>query len=296
MSENSAASSAGASPPPDDYDADATLVAGASDAEASVAPDMAPTSDAFDTLGASDSATPPGPSEGGPDDEEGADDADDADRTAAGGVVSAGRGLLARIPGQRRHWIMGGMVSGGILLGGLASGGIAWKIINDRNAEVAARTAKLDLQSSRISEQEAQIQVLTRAIQERPLPEPADASAGGTPPAAPDDPSSADGRPGTTDTAAGSTPAANVVVPPPPAAKAAEPPPPAAKAPAQAAPRPPASGGLANTSAPGSAGAPPSIAGSGICDVPGGADATTHMRKCIEWFAGRDKPAARPAP
>jgi hypothetical protein len=37
------------------------------------------------------------------------------------------------------------------------------------------------------------------------------------------------------------------------------------------------------------------MAGSGICDVPGGTAGAAQMRKCIEWFAGR-KPAAKPAP
>jgi hypothetical protein len=46
----------------------------------------------------------------------------------------------------------------------------------------------------------------------------------------------------------------------------------------------------------GPAGIAPGVAGSGICDVPSGGDGAARMRRCIEWFAGRDKGGARPSP
>ena len=171
---------------------------------------------------------------------------------------------LARLPGERRHWMMGSMMAGGVLLGGLLSGGVAWKMIGSRDAEVLVRTVRLDAQSSQLSQQAELIKVLTRAINERPLPdEPARDAA----------PASLAGS--TTPTAAPATPA------------------PAAPAPAAPSPR---SLPARPTAERAPAGVSPGYAGSGICDVPGGSEGRARMRKCIEWFAGRDKGAARATP
>jgi hypothetical protein len=170
MSEHSAASPAGGSGRADA--ADATPDAASGDPAETVALDMAPTADAFDTMAAFDTAAPG--HEGGAGQREAGADADEdeeGDGTGAPAAATALSRLLARLPGERRQWRVAGMVAGGILLGGLASGGVAWKMIGSRNAEVEARTMKLDLQSSRIAAQEAHIEVLTRAVKERPLPE-----------------------------------------------------------------------------------------------------------------------------
>ncbi|MCE2945893.1 MAG: hypothetical protein ACK515_22870 [bacterium] len=313
MSEDSAASHAGGRGHADD--ADATQVAPAGDPDASVAPDMAPTADAFDTMAAFDTSSPG--LEAAPDD---AGDAADGDGPDSGVAPAARGGLLARLPGERRHWMLAGMVSGGILFGGLASAGVAWKMISSRNAEVEARTARLDLQSSRIAEQEARIEVLTRAVKERPLPDEAGtapdrtADGGGAAlgsmgePSTPSQPQKAAQPPAPSATAVDPAPAAKAADPPS-AAKAA-PPAPAAKAAESAtaakAPAPPlapvpassrAEVAPAGSTAPAGAGAAsPSVAGSGICDVPGGTAGAAQMRKCIEWFAGRGKPPATPPP
>ncbi|MBY0439599.1 MAG: hypothetical protein K2W80_15550 [Burkholderiales bacterium] len=282
MSENSAASQAGASGPADDPDA--TRAGAPGDADETIAPDMAPTAGAFDTLGAFDTAAP------APDGTTTGQEAAEDDAAGEDGTVPAARGsLLARIPGERRHWMLAGMVAGGVLLGGLASGGVAWKMISSRNAEVEARTAKLDLQSSRLAEQENRIEVLTRAVRERPLPDDTPAGSPAEAPAA---------KPAELATPAAkaaelAAPAAKAAELPAPVAKPAAPPAPAAKAEEPPAPRaepvsrpsPPAGA---------TAGVPPAVAGSGICDVPGGSAGAAQMLKCIEWFAGRSNPPAKP--
>jgi hypothetical protein len=165
------------------------------------------------------------------------------------------------------------MVCGGVVFGGLASGGIAWKMISNRDAEVAARNARLDVQSSLLAEQQQKIEVLTRAISERPLPEDAAPASVSAPPA----------------------PAASPALQEPPAPPAS--PAPVAMVPAvvpavarvepaqRQGPQPTGFSGMA-----------PAVAGSGICDVPSGSDSAARMRRCIEWFAGRDRTGARSSP
>jgi hypothetical protein len=218
-------------------------------------PDMAPTVDAFDAPAPFDTPVV------------GEVDRDDRMLRAAAG------GWLARLPGERRYWIMGSVLTGGVLLGGLLSGGIAWKMIGSRDAEVLARAARIDAQSSQLAQQADLIKVLTRAIDERPLPDhlatdPALAPVAGSamPTAAP----------------APAIPAA------PPAAAAAD------SAPGSFRERPAAEVAPARTFP--TAGVSPGYAGSGICDIPGGSEGPARMRKCIEWFAGRDTGASRAAP
>lgn len=256
-----------ARPPADGRDEPADAVGTLRDPEATQAPDMAPTADAFESTAAFDTAQ----QERG---QAGATDADDV--PAEGAAPAVGAGWRSRLPGKPRQWAIAGMVCGGVLLGGLASGGIAWKMISSRDAEVAARNARLDVQSSRLAEQQQKIEVLTRAISERPLPEDAAPERVSAPPAPPASPA---------------PPA-----PPAPPASAA-PPAPVAVVPAVA----PAAARVesAQRQEPqptGPAGIAPGVAGSGICDVPTGSDSAARMRRCIEWFAGRDKGGARPLP
>ncbi len=213
-------------------------------------PDMAPTVDAFEALTPFDTSL-----------------AGEADGHARVPSAATG-GWLARLPGERRHWIMGSMVAGGVLLGGLLSGGIAWKMIGSRDAEVLARAARLDAQSSQLAQQADLIKVLTRAIDERPLP---------------DDPAT-DPAPASAAGSAAPTAAPAPLAPSAPSATSPESPPerPAVQAaPARALPP---------------AGVSPGYAGSGICDIPGGSEGPARMRRCIEWFAGQDRGTARVAP
>ena len=265
MSDNPVTSSTAPSrPPADGWDEPADAVDTLRDPEATQAPDMAPTADAFESTAAFDTAE----HEHG---QAGATDADDD--PDEGAAPAAGAGWRSRLPGQPRQWAIAGMVCGGVLLGGLASGGIAWKMISSRDAEVAARNARLDVQSSRLAEQQQKIDVLTRAISERPLPEDA-AAASVSAPAAPPAPPVAPAPP-----APPAAPAPVALVPAvAPAAARVEPP-------QRQEPQPTGPAGIA-----------PGVAGSGICDVPSGSDSAARMRKCIEWFAGRDKGGARPSP
>jgi hypothetical protein len=169
MSENSAASHAGASSRTREAGPGASPSAPLDAADMTVAPDMTPVADAFGGPSASGPTTLHGSTQASPVHGMGLD----AVRGAMAALVLAVRHRgLARIPGQRRHWLLAGLVVGGILLGGLASGGVAWKIISDRDAQIAATTAHLDLQSIRISEQETRIEMLTREVKERPPPAP----------------------------------------------------------------------------------------------------------------------------
>lgn len=255
MSENSAASHAGASRRTREAGPGTSASAPRDTADLTVAPDMTPVADAFGVPSASGLATPHGSTQASPGHGMGLD----AIRGAMAALVRAVRHrALVRIPGQRRHWRLAGLVVGGILLGGLASGGVAWKIISDRDAQIAASTAHVDLQSIRISEQETRIEVLTRAIEERPPPAPP-----------------------VTEQAAAPVPVP-VPVPLRPSLPAGI--------------RVPAPPGLAAASPRPSTEDSPSIAGSGICDVPAGIDAAPRMRMCLDWFAGRDTPATRPVP
>ncbi len=262
MSDNPVHSSTDHSrPPADGMDELADAVGTLRDPEATQAPDMAPTADAFESMTAFDTAEH-GRGQAGA--TEAYDDPDE------GTAPAVGAGWRSRLPGQPRQWALAGMVCGGVLLGGLASGGIAWKMISSRDAEVAARNARLDVQSSRLAEQQQKIEVLTRAISERPLPE--DAAT------------------------------ASVSAPPAPAASPAPPAPPASPAPVAMMPAVvPAAARVepAQRQEPqptGPSGIAPGVAGSGICDVPTGNDSAARMRRCIEWFAGRDKGGARPSP
>ena len=277
MSDNPVPSSTAPSrPPADGRDEPADAVGTLRDPEATQTPDMAPTADAFESTAAFDTAE----HEHG---QAGATDADDD--PDEGAAPAAGAGWRSRLPGQPRQWAIAGMVCGGVLLGGLASGGIAWKMISSRDAEVAARNARLDVQSSRLAEQQQKIDVLTRAISERPLPEDAAPAGVSAPPAPP---------------VALAPPAPPVALAPP--APPVAPAPPAAPAPVALVPA--VAPAAARVEPPqrqepqptGPAGIAPSVAGSGICDVPSGSDSAARMRKCIEWFAGRDKGGARPSP
>lgn len=215
--------------------------------------------------------------------------ADEDDIPGASGALAAR--WLSRLPGTRRHWTLGGLVAGGILLGALLSGGIAWKAISSRDAAVSAHAVRLDTQSNHLARQAELIEVLTRAVRERPLP---------------DDPAPGAGidaadnlRP------APVAPSASPGDKPTAAAVAASPPPPApasvataqASAPVPAAPAvramPPQRLDTTPASLPGVS---PDQAGGGICDVPGGSDGAARMRKCIEWFAGRDRGGTRAVP
>lgn len=278
MSDNPVPSSADHSRPhADGMDDLADAVGVPGDPEATQAPDMAPTAGAFETMAAFDTVG----HERGEAGAGGADDAPDADAAPA-----AGAGWLSRLPGQPRQWAIAGMVCGGVLLGGLASGGMAWMMISSRDAEVAARNALLDAQSSRLAAQQEKIDVLTRAISERPLPEeaasgsaPAAAATPAAGAAAPEAaPAGGDAGPAAAAPAKRLVPSAPAAVPAPVAAARAEPTP-------RQEPQPT-----------GPAGVVPGVAGSGICDVPGGSDGAARMRRCIEWFAGRDKGGARPLP
>jgi hypothetical protein len=271
MSDNPVTSSTDPSRPPADGKGEpADAVGTLRDPEATQAPDMAPTADAFESTATFDTA----------EHEHGQAGATDADEDPAEGAApAAGAGWRSRLPGQPRQWVIAGMVCGGVLLGGLASGGIAWKMISSRDAEVAARNARLDVQSSRLAEQQQKIEVLTRAISERPLPEDAAPESLSAPPAPPASPA-----------------------PPAPLAPPAPPAPPASQAPVAVVPAvAPAAARVepAQRQEPqptGPAGIAPGVAGSGICDVPTGNDSAARMRRCIEWFAGRDKGGARPLP
>jgi hypothetical protein len=245
MSENSAQTHAGT-------DFDASPSSRADGADLSMTPDMAPMANAFDTLNAFGLAAPDGPAPAMSGWRMGLGRAGRAMAAVLHGIRPP---VLARIPGRRRHWMLAGLIAGSAVLGALASGGVAWKAISDRDAQIAARTANLDLQSTRIAEQDARIAVLTRAMAERPLPEPR-----------------------VTDTA--DAPAAPAAAPAPQATETH-----AAVSPAPATPvvRP-------------AAVAAPSIAGSGICDVPFGSDAAPRMRRCLDWFAGRDTSSMQPVP
>jgi hypothetical protein len=204
---------------------------------------MAPTADAFESTAAFETSE----YEHG---QAGATDADDDPDDGA--APAAGAGWRSRLPGQPRQWALAGMVCGGVLLGGLASGGIAWKMISSRDAEVAARNARLDVQSSRLAEQQQKIDVLTRAISERPLPEdaaPASVSASPAPPVAPAPP------------APPAAPAPVALVP--------------AVAPVAARVEPAQRQELQPT---GPAGIAPGVAGSGICDVPSGSDSAAAVQ------------------
>lgn len=251
MSENSAASHAGASRRTREAGPGTSAPAPRDAADLTVAPDMTPVADAFGVPSASGPATPHEFTQASPGHGMGLD----AIRGAMAALVLAVRHRArVRIPGQRRHWLLAGLVVGGILLGGLASGGVAWKIISDRDAQIAATTAHVDLQSIRISEQETRIEVLTRAIEERPPPAPPVTEQAAAPVPVPLQPSLP----------------AGIRVPAPAGLAAAS-------------PRPSTEGS-------------PSIAGSGICDVPAGIDAAPRIRMCLDWFAGRDTPATRPVP
>lgn len=300
MSENSVPANAGHSRPPGQPAGDLAdaLDAGA-DADATARPDRMPTADAFDTLA---SFAAPEPDEG--------DGNDGNPRASAdeGAAVTAIARWLARLPGERRHWTMGGMVAGGVLLGGLLSGGIAWKMVSSRDAEVAARTIRLDAQSSRLAAQAAKIEVLTRAISERPLPDDRDTetvaqsatsqTAAGASTSAPATAATAATADKTIASSAPSTATPPVTLAPatPPSDAAGQ----VTAAPAAAGP--PAAVARAEVprrvepEARVPTGVSPGQAGSGICDVPSGSDGAARMRKCIEWFAGRDKGATRPAP
>lgn len=291
MSENSLPATTGHSRPPGQGAAEqADAPEGGVDADATARPDRVPTADAFDTLTSFDAH---GPGEG--------DDNNGNSRRAVGGddvPLSATARWLSRLPGERRHWTIGAMVAGGVLLGGLLSGGIAWKMVSSRDVEVAARTVRLDAQSSRLAEQAAKIEVLTRAISERPLPDDPVAETdvrSGTPATAARASTSAPTTPGVPAVAAAVDKAAASPALPPGAggqvvtapASAA---PPAVVVSRAEVPR------RTEPEAKGLAAASPGQAGSGICDVPGGSDGAAKMRRCIEWFAGRDKGATRPVP
>ena len=260
MSENSIPSTAGSARP------------GRHDAHAAA--------DTFDATGASDTS--------------GRDH--DARRTASEDDITGVSGALAarwpsRLPGTRRQWTLGGLVAGGILLGALLSGGIAWKMISSRDAAVSAHAVRLDTQSNHLVQQAELIEVLTRAVRERPLPDDpapvAGIDAADNPPSAPVVPSASPG--------AKPTAAAVAASPPPPA--------PSSVATAQASAPVPAAPAVRTTPpqrvdpTPASrSGVSPDQAGGGICDVPSGSDGAARMRKCIEWFAGQDRGGTRAGP
>jgi hypothetical protein len=237
----------------------APVASPADDSLATLAPDRAPTAEALDALAAFDAAdASKGPVAGRALVADGAEPG-----TPSGGWLSRLRGYP--------HRTMSALVAGGILVGASASATVAWNVIGSRNAAVAAGTIRIDAQTEKI-------EVLMRALAERPIPQPAAA-------ARPDD-----------------TPA-TAAAPVAPAALAA----PVAAAPPQT-PEVPVRLPTAVAGRPGSdlprrperpastpAVLPPSQAGSGICDVPGGTDGPARMRQCIEWFAGRDAtPAQQP--
>jgi hypothetical protein len=220
----------------------------------------------------------------------------DAGRTANADDVPGASGTLvarwlSRLPGTRRHWTLGGLVAGGILLGALLSGGIAWKMISSRDAAVSAHAVRLDTQSNHLARQAELIEVLTRAVRERPLPDDPAPGAGidaaNTLPSVPVAPSASPGDKPTAEAVAASPP------PPAPAPVATAP----ASAPVPAAPAVRTTPPQRVDPTPASrSGVSPDPAGGGICDVPSGSNGAARMRKCIEWFAGHDKAGTRTVP
>jgi hypothetical protein len=198
---------------------------------------------------------------------------------------------LSRLPGTRQNWTLGGLAAGGILLGSLLSGGIAWKMISSRDAAVSAHTVRLDTQSNDLVRQAELIEVLKRAVRERPLP---------------DDPAPGAGIDAADNLlSAPVVPSASPPDKPVTAVMPASPPPsaPATVATAQVSAPVPAAPAVRtmqpqrlDTTAASRSGVSPDQAGGGICDVPSGRDGATRMRKCIEWFAGQDKGGTRAVP
>ncbi len=220
----------------------------------------------------------------------------DTRRTANADDIPGASGALAarwlsRLPGTRRHWTLGGLVAGGILLGALLSGGIAWKMISSRDAAVSAHAVRLDTQSNNLVRQAELIEVLTRAVRERPLPDdPAPGAGIGAADTLSSVPVAPSASPG--DKPAATAVAASPPTPAPASAATAQ-----ASAPVPAAPAVRATPPQRVDPTPASrSGVSPDQAGGGICDVPGGSDGAARMRKCIEWFAGQDRGGARTGP
>jgi pyruvate dehydrogenase E2 component (dihydrolipoamide acetyltransferase) len=242
----------------------APVASPADDSLATLAPDRAPTAEALDALATFDAAdASKGPVAGR------APEADGAEPDAPPA------GWLSRLRGHP-HRTIGALVAGGILVGASASATVAWKVIGSRNAEVASGTIRSDAPSSQIDAQAEKIEVPVHALAERPIPQPAAAPRPDDAPATAAAPAAPVGSFAPVAAAPRQTPEAPVRLP---TAAAGRPGPDLPRRPERPASTP--------------AGLPPSQAGSGICDVPGGTDGPARMRQCIEWFAGRDATPAR---
>jgi hypothetical protein len=185
------------------------------------------------------------------------DDGDSTDHAAA--ADAADSAAQAATTSSRPRWLLPALIGGGALAGSLAIAAVAWTLLSARAAEAQARVAALQEQTRQIDEQKAQLAEQAARIEAltRAARERSETDKGGE--AAPV--------------------AAAAPLPAPPPAPAPAPAPVAATVPA-----PPARA-LA-PSAPGQA-------GTGLCDIPSGPDAAQAMRKCIEWFSGAERSAAK---